>query len=108
MDRCSLNRNAVVNEALRIHPSTGTILERYVPAGGAAIHGVNLPEGTTIGVNAWTMNRNKEIFGEDVETFRPERWLESPPEQIAKMKKYLMTVGLYRFWGLCCCSRDTF
>lgn len=89
----SLFRNAVVNESLRIHPSTGTLLERYVPKGGVVIHGKTIPEGTTIGVNAWVMNRNKDIFGEDVEQFRPERWIDSPPEQISAMKRNMLTAG---------------
>jgi cytochrome P450 len=32
--------------------------------------------GTIVGVNPWVMHRDQEVFGEDVETFRPERWLE--------------------------------
>ena len=90
----SILRTAVINEALRIHPSTGTILERYVPTGGMVLHGKHIPAGTTIGVNAWVMNRNKEVFGEDVEDFRPERWIDSPPEKMQMMKKNLLTVSL--------------
>lgn len=83
----------MINETLRIHPSTGTILERYVPQGGVVIHGTFIPEGTTIGVNAWVMNRNKDVFGEDVDDFRPERWLDDSPERISSMKRNLLTVS---------------
>lgn len=45
--------SAVINETLRVHPSTGFILERIVPRGGATISDVYLPEGTIVGVNTW-------------------------------------------------------
>lgn len=45
--------SAVINETLRIHPSTGFILERIVPSGGATISDVYLPEGTVVGLNTW-------------------------------------------------------
>lgn len=85
-------RSAVINEALRIHPSTGLILERYVPRGGIEIHGTYLAENTIIGVNCWVINRNKDIFGEDVESFRPERWIDSAPKAVQKMRLNLFTV----------------
>jgi cytochrome P450 len=31
---------------------------------------------TVVSTSAWAIHCNKEIFGEDVETFRPERWIE--------------------------------
>lgn len=91
-------RSAVIHEALRIHPSTGTILERCVPRGGITLHGKYLAENTTIGVNCWVIHRNKEIFGEDVENFRPERWIYSAPEAIQKMRLNLFTVR-HDFWA---------
>ena len=59
---------------MRIHPATGFILERRVPAGGLTLHGVYLPENTIVGVNAWALHYNKDVFGHDVHAFRPERW----------------------------------
>ena len=99
----------MVRETLRIYPSSGTIFERYVPEGGVTLHDNHLPPGTIIGVNAWVsqqsiprvsllikgkvMNRNREVFGDDVETFRPERWLDSSPDQLQAMQKCLGTVN---------------
>lgn len=31
---------------------------------------------TVVSTSAWAIHRNKDIYGEDVETFRPERWIE--------------------------------
>lgn len=57
------------------------------------VDGVQITGGTTIGVNAWVMNRNEDIFGADVEEFRSERWIESPPEKIKDMHRNLFTVS---------------
>jgi hypothetical protein len=29
-----------------------------------------------ISANAWVIHQNKDIFGEDADKFRPERWME--------------------------------
>ncbi|KAI1751875.1 cytochrome P450 [Xylaria castorea] len=84
---------AVINEALRIHPSTGLILERKTPKGGVTLHGQFIPENTIIGVNCWVVNRNKGIFGDDAHGFRPERWIDSAPSDIARMRTNMFTFG---------------
>lgn len=67
--------DAVVKEAFRMHPAPGLPLERIVPPQGAEIAGHFIPGGTIVGCSAWVMHRNKEVFGDDVDVFRPERWL---------------------------------
>ena len=86
------NRDAIINEALRIHPNTGLILERVVPPEGATIDGYTIPGGTIVGVNAWVIHRDAEIFGEDVLEFRPERWLEASEKKASEMKRNLFSV----------------
>ncbi|KAK1775938.1 cytochrome P450 [Copromyces sp. CBS 386.78] len=72
---------ACVRESLRIHPAAAMLLERYVPAGGITLpDGSFVPAGTAVGLNPWVVNRNKSIFGEDSDIFRPERWLQQPGE----------------------------
>ncbi|CRG87516.1 hypothetical protein PISL3812_04534 [Talaromyces islandicus] len=84
---------AVTNEALRIHPSTGLILERRCPKGGVTLHGQYIPEGTIIGVNCWVVNRDKGIFGQDAHEFRPERWIDSDPADVTRMRVNMFTFG---------------
>ncbi|CAH0042680.1 unnamed protein product [Clonostachys rhizophaga] len=72
---------AVIKEALRLHPGVGTQLTRVVPKGGLVIEGQFFPAGTEVGVNGWALYHNKAIFGNDSSTFRPERWLE-PSENL--------------------------
>lgn len=86
-------RSAILNEALRIHPSTGLILERNVPKGGVTLHGKYIAENTIIGVNCWVVNRDKGIFGADADIFRPERWIESDSDTLQRMKRNMFTVS---------------
>lgn len=67
--------DACVKEAFRLHPAVGLPLERVVPPQGAEIGGRFVPGGTIVGCSAWVIHRNRDIFGEDVEAYRPERWL---------------------------------
>lgn len=83
---------AVVKEAMRLHPAIGLPLERYVPAGGATIAGKFLPAGTTVGMSAWVVHRNPDIFTEP-DAFVPERWIGSPPDQLKRMEKSMFQFG---------------
>lgn len=88
---------AVMKEALRMHPATGLPLWRVVPKGGAKISGRFFPSGTVIGVNSWTAHYNENVFGPDADVFRPERWLEAKeqdPEKLKRMEAYYMPFGL--------------
>ena len=53
---------AVIKEALRIHPPTGFLLERYVPDCGMNICGQHIPAGTIVGINAWVVNHDAAVF----------------------------------------------
>jgi benzoate 4-monooxygenase len=75
---------AVINEALRIHSTSAIGLPRIVPAGGMTIEGTEYKEGAVLSVPSFTIHRDTEVWGDDVETFRPERWFERDKEAIAK------------------------
>ncbi|KAG8157001.1 hypothetical protein KVR01_013223 [Diaporthe batatas] len=85
---------AVLKEALRVHPAVGLCLWRAVPAGGATLCGRYFPAGTNVGVNCWVAHRNREVWGEDADEFRPERWLEAPEERLRAMNAMYMPFGL--------------
>ncbi|KAL9110772.1 MAG: hypothetical protein Q9227_004764 [Pyrenula ochraceoflavens] len=68
--------NCCIKEAFRLHPAARFTALRIVPPGGTTICSHDIPAGVEVGVNAWPMHRNTEIFGDDVDDFRPERWLE--------------------------------
>ena len=76
--------DACINEALRIHSTSSLGLPRVVPEGGLTIVGHYLPKGTIVSVPSYSIHRDKAIWGEDVETYRPERWFERNQADIQK------------------------
>ncbi|KAI1747498.1 cytochrome P450 [Xylaria castorea] len=78
---------AVINEGLRMVPPAITGFPKKVPAGGDMICGRFVPGGTDIFVNLWSMLRNKEVFGDDAEVFRPERFLECNEEKRSELMR---------------------
>ncbi|GAD96765.1 predicted protein [Paecilomyces variotii No. 5] len=91
--------DAVIKEALRLHPAVGLLLERIVPEGGLKLpDGPYLPPGTIVGVNPWIIHRS-DIFGKDLDAFIPERWLQGDKESNAEYaaRKQKMTRATYTF-----------
>lgn len=66
--------NAVMEEALRIHPPLPAGINRVVPEGGAIIDDQFVAEGTVLQVPAWAASHLEENFV-DPWDFVPERWL---------------------------------
>ncbi|MCJ1398067.1 hypothetical protein MMC11_001264 [Xylographa trunciseda] len=83
---------ACLKESMRLHPSAPTILPRVVSKGGIIIDGKFVPEGMEVTANVWLVHRDVNIYGEDAEVFRPERWLESE-DQAALFDKYSLGFG---------------
>ena len=79
-------------EVTRFYPSTPMIIPRYVSEGGMNLYGKHAPAGTEIGANPYVIQRDKGVFGEDADEFRPERWLESE-DKAAHMEKHILTWG---------------
>ncbi|KAB5563501.1 cytochrome P450 oxidoreductase [Coniochaeta sp. 2T2.1] len=80
---------AVIQEALRIHPPTGIMYCRTVPAEGATIGGKFLPGGTEVGVSPWVVQYDEELFPHP-ERFEPERWLSPDADLVARRKRSMM------------------
>lgn len=71
------------------------LLERIVPAGGATFDGIVLPAGTIIGMNPWVIARERKVYGEDADEFRPERWLEATPAELKLMERNFLAVSFF-------------
>ena len=82
---------AVIKETLRMYPVVGYHLPRVVPPEGKEICGRVFKGNTVVGMNAWVIQRNPNIFGEDVNDFRPERWLDE--ERAVYMDRYMLAFG---------------
>lgn len=61
-----------------------------MPPGGTSIAGRYIPAGKVVGVNAWVAHRNHEVYGEDADDFRPERWLK---EDTSDMYRCFLSFG---------------
>lgn len=70
-------------------------MSKEVPAAGDVINGIFVPGGTKIGFGAYGIYRNKAIWGEDADSFRPERWLDVSPEKLKVMESHLELVFSY-------------
>ncbi|TVY21774.1 Cytochrome P450 monooxygenase gsfF [Lachnellula arida] len=84
---------AIINEGFRIHPLFGYPVPRVVPKGGAEVCGRWWPEGTELGTSCGVPEKNKAIFGEDAESWRPERWLVEK-EKAARMWDEVCAFGI--------------
>ncbi|KAK3386325.1 putative Pisatin demethylase [Sordaria brevicollis] len=68
---------AVIKEGLRIHPPVSSLSVKEVPKTGDTFKGMYFPPGTKLGISMWALTRNRDLFGEDADEFRPERWIEA-------------------------------
>ncbi|KAG8735670.1 hypothetical protein FRC10_010286 [Ceratobasidium sp. 414] len=96
----------VVRETMRIHPAVASTVRQaahdaQIPVSksfkdryGVEQTHISVRKGDTILIPILVMNRNKDIWGEDATTFRPERW-DSLPEHAKDMPSvwdHLMTM----------------
>ncbi|KAI1469876.1 cytochrome P450 [Daldinia caldariorum] len=83
---------ACLKEAMRMRPAVGVNIARYVPPEGIEIEGRHIPGGTRLALNGWVLHRDKATFGQDADSYRPERWLEDP-ENAKVMERYMFQFG---------------
>lgn len=91
---------ACIQEAIRMHPPFNLPLERVVPKGGVIVLGYHLPEGTKVGGSPYVVNRHKGTFGEDAESWKPERWISKDEGHKRKLEQSMLTVSgqLFVLW----------
>lgn len=80
--------NQVIEETLRLYPAVGGGLLRTVPPRGATITGLQIPPGTIVSCQAYSMHRDPGIFP-NPGVFRPDRW----DATTAPMKNAMMAWG---------------
>ncbi|RFU25664.1 hypothetical protein B7463_g10674, partial [Scytalidium lignicola] len=65
-----------IDEGMRLHSTSAIGLPRIVADGpGVDFNGVHFPPGTVLSVPSYTIHHMQEIWGDDVEEFKPDRWL---------------------------------
>ncbi|KAL9129513.1 MAG: hypothetical protein Q9217_002037 [Psora testacea] len=77
--------HAVFNESLRLYPivpenSRQAATDTILPLGGGpdGKAPIFVPKGDFVHWSLWSMHRRHDLFGVDAESFKPERWLDTP------------------------------
>ena len=85
--------SAVFNEGLRFYPPVPVELKEST-AETTFPDGTWLPKGSVVIWATWAMGRSKNLWGDDADTFRPERWLISSDED---ERSTLKTMSAFAF-----------
>lgn len=83
---------AVIKEAARIYPAWQVPMPRVSPAQGLELSGIHIPAGFIAGMSPACVQRDKTVFGDDANEFKPERWLESE-ERTRLMERAMLNFG---------------
>ncbi|KAI9733771.1 MAG: hypothetical protein M1818_007185 [Claussenomyces sp. TS43310] len=89
---------AVIKEGLRIFPPVTGLMSKVVPPEGDTLNGDFIPGGTKVGYCAWGVFRDKKVWGEDSNVFRPERWLEGSGDEIREKELTWELIFSYGRW----------
>lgn len=88
--------SACIKEGTRLVPSILWQLPRECPKEGISIAGHFIPPKATLSMSPVAQNRCKEVFGEDVNEWRPGRFVIGdggmPAEYVRNIEKHLVTV----------------
>ncbi|KAK4183233.1 cytochrome P450 [Podospora australis] len=88
-----------IRESLRRDPPIVSYLPRWVDStddgggGGIELCGQFIPAGVEVACSPYVLSRNKDLYGDDVHDFRPERYSEASNEWVAKAVRYDFTFG---------------
>ncbi|KAK6174276.1 hypothetical protein SNE40_017586 [Patella caerulea] len=63
----------VIKETLRKYPLASVIIARKC-TNTCVVKGITIPKGMVVQADVWSLHKDKAIWGEDVETFDPERF----------------------------------
>jgi len=89
--------SACIKEGTRLVPSILWQLPRECPREGITIAGHFIPPKTILSMSAIAQNRCKEVFGEDANEWRPERFIAGdggmPVEYVRNIEKHIVTVS---------------
>ncbi|KIP02196.1 hypothetical protein PHLGIDRAFT_20511 [Phlebiopsis gigantea 11061_1 CR5-6] len=103
--------DAICREVLRLHPPVHALVKEtrqdVVMPLSEPVQGVNgemiteipVPKDTAIIIGIRACNRNKALWGEDAEEFKPERWLKGLPEAVTQAHVPGVYANLMTFFG---------
>jgi cytochrome P450 len=83
---------ACIKESARIFPAFAIHMSRVARPEGLELSGYHVPSGYRAGINAAVVQRDKTVFGNDADSWRPERWLESAETTFA-LERAMLNFG---------------
>ncbi|CAN8096549.1 unnamed protein product [Discula destructiva] len=83
---------ACLKEAMRVRPAVGLNITRVVPPEGAELDGQHFQGGVAVAVNGWVLHRDRATFGDDADSYRPERWL-NDVDEARRMERFMFQFG---------------
>ncbi|RPB04064.1 cytochrome P450 [Choiromyces venosus 120613-1] len=93
--------HACIKETIR-YSITSRFNTRVVPNGGYEIYGRHIPGGARVLMNPWVVSRDKAVYGEDADDFKPERWTRASSDQVRELEKCIIVWG----YGDCMGGRE--
>ena len=76
-----------ISTVLRLYPPVAanqrtSAVDTFLPHGGGddGKSPLSVPRGASVGYSVYAMHRLQEFFGDEVDEFRPERWIEIKPK----------------------------
>ncbi|KAI0036319.1 cytochrome P450 [Vararia minispora EC-137] len=84
---------AVIKETLRVYGAVPSLLERVVPSEGIDLLGCNIPSGTVITTQSWSLHRKVDVFPSP-NTYLPDRWVDADPDNLREMEAHMMPFGI--------------
>lgn len=92
--------DCVLKESLRLSPPFPSVFPRYIRSGAENLIPnlpTSLPTGTMVGCNVYVYGRSKEIWGDDANEWKPERWMRDSDDPDGKTERKMP--GEYAAFG---------
>ncbi|KAL4925205.1 cytochrome P450 [Aspergillus undulatus] len=90
---------AVIYEVLRLYPPISQLINRATTAPTLLGGSIPIPEGTYVGYNAYSTNRDADFWGPTAEDFNPARWGDNMDEINALFRRANAKGGFISFHG---------
>lgn len=88
--------DGVLKESIRHRPSSKSSMKKSVTSAGMTVAGHYLPARTVVKWQLDAFQNDRDIYGEDVEEFRPERWLVADSYARKRMEQALLAFNISR------------
>ncbi|KAL9106117.1 MAG: hypothetical protein Q9227_008817 [Pyrenula ochraceoflavens] len=96
-DLCYLN--SVIYESLRLFPPISQLINRRAAEPTFLGGEILIPEGTFVGYNSYSTNRDRKIWGKDADLFQPDRWGQRNEDILKQYRKAKARAEFISFHG---------